>query len=210
MKKAVILEIRDGYAAVLTDEGLVEKIPDRQYAIGQEIVLPYSGRRRRAGLYRAAAAAAVIVLAGGTLHYASENAFAYSTVTVSTEDASVELTLNRKDEVVAVKALDEQSLEAAGNMNVSFIKRRPLAETLGELAGEDGQADVFVGSRNEEHRLDLEKRVKKLLPPAEPAAGTEEQGSIQQSGRNPQGPSFRQNSGQNGPPPGSGAGPGPG
>ena len=120
MRKAVVLEIREEYAAVLTDEGLVQKIPDESYAVGQEIALPdmpgrkegHSAiRRPRFTRWYHAAAAAVVILAvsGGGLYYASENAFAYSTVIVTSDDVAMELKLNKKDEVVSVKALDEKS-----------------------------------------------------------------------------------------------------
>ena len=34
MKKAVVLEIKEEYAAVLTDEGLVQKIRNENYTVG--------------------------------------------------------------------------------------------------------------------------------------------------------------------------------
>ena len=109
MRKAVVLEIREEYAAVLTDEGIVQKIPDKSYTVGQEITLPDMPERkeRQSAVrrprfirwYRAAAAAAVILaVSGGGLYYASENAFAYSTVIVASDDLSMELKLNKKDE----------------------------------------------------------------------------------------------------------------
>ena len=37
--KAIIVEVKGKYAAVLTDDGIVSKIKNRNYEIGQEIVI---------------------------------------------------------------------------------------------------------------------------------------------------------------------------
>ncbi len=196
MKKAVVLEIREEYAAVLTDEGFVKKIPDRRYAVGEEIELTDAPgrrenhsavpRRRLAGWYRAAAAAAVILaVSGGGLYYASENAFAYSTVTVTTDGTSMELILNKKDEVVAVKTFDENSEKTVSELHISVARRRPLSETIERITEGRKQTSVTVTSGNEEHRQKLEEKVTEMLPQAqpektvpEPAAAPEKAGDI--------------------------------
>ena len=187
MKKAVVLEIREEYAAVLTDEGIVEKILNKEYAVGQEIKLPelYRLEEKRTGIFgkrsaawhrAAAAAAAILVISGSGLYYASENVLAYSTVKVTTDDASLELTLNRKDEIVAVKALDEKSEEKASELKTSAIRRRPLSDTMEIITGGQKQAEVSVTSRNTEHRQKLEEEVTGMLPPPQPApADTQKQ-----------------------------------
>ena len=177
MKKAVVLEIKEEYAAVLTEEGFVQKIPNMAYAVGQEIDLEenavqkeegrQSVRNRFAGWYRGvAAAAAVFVVSGSGLYYASENVFAYSTVTVTTDDASFELTLNKKDEVVAVKALDEDSEQTASALNISAMRRKPLADTMDRITEGRDQTEVSVTSKNAERRQRLEEEVAGMLPPA--------------------------------------------
>ena len=176
MKKAVVLEIKEEYAAVLTEEGIVQKIRNNAYAVGQEIDLEeisaqieerQNVKSRFAGWYRGiAAAAALFILSGSGFYYASENVFAYSTVTVTTDEASLELTLNKKDEVVAVKALDEESEETASALQISAMKRKPLSDTMDRITEGQSQAEVSVSSRNTERRERLEEKVADMLPPA--------------------------------------------
>ena len=189
MKKAVVLEIKEEYAAVLTEEGFVQKIRNNAYAVGQEIDLDEIAdqeeereeRRgiagnRFAGWYRGvAAAAAVFIISGSGFYYASENVFAYSTVTVTTDAASLELTLNKKDEVVAVKALDEESEETASALQISAMRRKPLSDTMDRITEGQSQAEVSVSSRNTERRERLEEQVADMLPPAPASAQTEVQ-----------------------------------
>ncbi len=188
MKKAVVLEIKEEYAAVLTDEGFVQKIRNENYTVGQEIErdvpnvtliaagnkdINAAGKKDRATSgnairrwYRAAAAAAaVFVISGSGLYYASENVFAYSTVTVTTEDSSLELTLNKKDEVVGVRALDEKSGETVSEMKISVRSRKSLSDTLDKITEGQEQAEISVTSRNEERKEKIQKEVQEMLPP---------------------------------------------
>lgn len=187
MTKAVVLEIKEGYAAVLTEGGFVQKIPDRNYTVGQQIVLPETvkrnsaktaaGRARKtsgksgkrfAVRYRNVAAAAVLAIVSfGGFCYASENVMAYSTVTLSAEDTVVELTLNKKNEVVAVKALDEKSEAAVRSLEISFRKRKNLQEAmeiLEEVVPEAGEAQIEIFSRDESHRKKLEDDLGTVFP----------------------------------------------
>lgn len=185
MKKAVVLEIKEEYAAVLTEEGFVQKIRNNAYAVGQEIDLEeisaqieerQNVKSRFAGWYRGiAAAAAVFILSGSGFYYASENVFAYSTVTVTTDEASLELTLNKKDEVVAVKALDEASEETASALQISAMRRKPLSDTMDRITEGQSQAEVSVSSRNTERRERLEEKVADMLPPVPAPAQAEVQ-----------------------------------
>ena len=181
MNKAVVLEIKEEYAAVLTDEGFVQKIRNENYAVGQEIELTAAetadtgvkktGKNTGKTMHRwyraAAAAAAVFVLSGSGLYYASQNVLAYSTVTVTTEEASMELTLNRKDEVVAVRALDEKSEETASEMEISVRKRSSLSDTLKKITDGHEQAEISVTSRNDERKEKLQNEVKEMIPPVQ-------------------------------------------
>ena len=181
MTKAVVLEIKEGYAAVLTDKGLVQKIRNEEYKVGQEILLPEAGRRHSAVWKQAAAAAAVIItLSGSSLYYASENVFAYSTVTVSAEDEVIELTLNKKNEVIAAKALDEKGKAIADSLEVSIRNRRPLKEAVEILTSEMDEPEISVESGSSERREGLENDLKEIIPerPADlPSEGASDNGN---------------------------------
>ena len=166
MKKAVVLEIKDEYAAVLTEEGLVKKIPDRNYTVGQEIDAEEKAGKLPVRWYRAAAAAAAVaMLSGGSLCYARDNVMAYSTVTVTTENGSVELTLNRKDEVVSAKKGEGTEKTGEEDFHVSAMRRRALESMIAEITEGREQAEVSVVSKNTERRERLQEEVEGMLPP---------------------------------------------
>ena len=113
--KAVVLEIRDGYAAVMVKGGSIERIRDNGYKPGQEIVMPrknivYSGAFRIV----AAAAALVFVFVGGGLTYARNfKETGYVTVDVN---PSLEYAMNAKCRVIKVTALNEDAEEIAKSL----------------------------------------------------------------------------------------------
>ena len=120
---AVVLEVRGDRAAVLREDGIVQEI-ERKCTVGETIVIDEvaerkalimrSRNKRRTYLRKfAAAAAAIIIIAGISLGYTYENVMAYSYVTVDQGDYSIEYTLNRKDQVIDVRACNEVSKELA-------------------------------------------------------------------------------------------------
>ena len=77
----------------------------------------------------------------------------------------MELTLNKKDEVVAVRALDEKSEETAAEMEISVRKRSSLSETLDKITEGQTQAEITVSSRNDKRKEKLQSEVQEMLPP---------------------------------------------
>ena len=167
MKKAVVLEIQGKYAAVLIHDGTVKKLRNNGYSVGQEIDLGepavhFSKQR----LARAAAvAAAVLAVSGSGLVYASETVMAYSTVTVTIDDTEMELTLNRRDEVIKATALDDSGSAIAEKLEISRLRRKSLDETVSELAEPaKNTALKEVVSRDEARIRILEDEVQEILP----------------------------------------------
>lgn len=126
--KAVVLEIRDGYAAVMVKGGSIERIRDNGYKPGQEIVMPrknivYSGAFRIV----AAAAALVLVFVGGGLTYARNfRETGYVTVDVN---PSLEYAMNAKCRVIKVTALNEDAEEIAKSLK-NTVKGGDLESVL--------------------------------------------------------------------------------
>ncbi len=167
MKKAVVLEIQGNYAAVLMHDGTVKKLRNNGYSVGQEIDLGepavhFSKQR----LARAAAvAAAVLAVSGSGLVYASETVMAYSTVTVTIDDTEMELTLNRRDEVIKATALDDSGNAIAEKLEISRLRRKSLDETvsmLAEPAKSTGLKEVV--SRDKARVKILKDEVQEILP----------------------------------------------
>ncbi|MBQ9269180.1 MAG: hypothetical protein IJ206_06620 [Oscillospiraceae bacterium] len=127
--KAVVLEIRNGTAAVLREDGIVEKLR-RSCEVGQTIEL--SGSQKRHALVhtlRAAVAALVIlgVLGGG---WSYQTVLAYSYVSLDVDDTSIEYTLNRRDQVIDVTAQNEASLELAQQLNGEGIRQTDIGDAI--------------------------------------------------------------------------------
>ncbi len=128
--KAAVLEIKNKYAAVLTKDGRVERIPDRGYTVGQEIEMPkksiiYSGAFRTI----AAAAALFIVITGlGITGYRRNlKECAYVTVDVN---PSLEYAMNAKRKVLRVSALNADAEAIAERLTREGIRGLELENAL--------------------------------------------------------------------------------
>ena len=77
MKQAIVLSVENKYAAVLTTDGLVEKIPDRGYVQGQKISYEEQIRKRGSIRKLAAAAAIAITVLSGSIYYGTGTVQAY-------------------------------------------------------------------------------------------------------------------------------------
>ncbi len=113
--KAIVLEIKNGEAAVLREDGVVV-LTRQKCRVGETIELDerqrISGVRRFNRILRLAAVAMLVIcIAGGTLGYMTVSASSY--VSVDAGDTSLEFAVNRFGRVVSVEGLDEVSEEFA-------------------------------------------------------------------------------------------------
>ena len=112
--KAIVLETKNGRAAVLREDGAVVEIR-RDCQVGQTLeldglVTPLPLYRRR-WLQAAAAAALALVVLTGSYAYTTASACAY--VSLDVGETSVEVAVNRRGRVIAVSPLNEDSAEVA-------------------------------------------------------------------------------------------------
>jgi len=142
--KAVILEVRDGWAAALREDGVVVKT--RLTAeVGETVelnektvrVLPRRGRMLRGAV---AAVLALAVLSGA---YTYTNVAAASYVTLDTEETSVEFSVNRMGRVVDVRALDENSAGLARTLR-GDLRRLRVEDAVDRAMGRMGDAPMTV------------------------------------------------------------------
>ena len=162
--KAIILEVRDGYAAALREDGLVVKT--RQLAaVGETVELsekvvqfPSQGRR----IARTAVAAALaLAVTGGAYTYTNVAAASY--VTLDTEETSVELSVNRMGRVVGVRALDENSSELAESL-AADVRRMKVEDAVdAAMQRMDGASTVVAGvtGDTEKRTADLQEAVER-------------------------------------------------
>lgn len=130
--KAVVLETRGSFAAVLRDDGVIEKIR-RSCRVGETIEMEAQkviSFPKRLGQWTAAAAAALILLTGGGI-YGYNHAYAYSYVTLDI-NPSIEYVLNRKNQVLRVTALNEDADPIVESLHQSGVKRESLTDVIDE------------------------------------------------------------------------------
>ena len=160
--KAIILEVRDGHAAALREDGLVVRT-GQLAAVGETVelsekVVPFPARGRRV-LRTAVAAALALAVTGGAYTYTNVAAASY--VTLDTEEASVELAVNRMGRIVGVRALDDGSEELAASLR-GDVRRMTVEDAVdAALDRMDGTGTVVAGvtGENEKRTADLEEAV---------------------------------------------------
>ncbi len=126
--KAVIVEIQGKKAAVLSDDGCITTIRNRDYEIGQVIVMERKSVQMPR-LLTAAAAAAVVLLGSAAGAYAWMTPYSYVSMDVN---PSVEYTLNRFDRVLSVRAVNDDASEvlAEASIRLDDLKGKTVEEAL--------------------------------------------------------------------------------
>ena len=169
--KGVVLEIRDGVAAVLLEDKTVKHIRC-DCEVGDTLEIEAAGRitqfPKRMTRWAVAAAAAIVLISGGSYGY--NNAYAYSYVTLDA-NPSIEYVLNRRNEVLSVSALNEEAVPIVEELNEGGVRGSTLTELLEETTellyrAEYLEADgddcllISVTSRGERQRETLNKEIK--------------------------------------------------
>ena len=165
--RAIVLEIKNGEAAVLREDGIV--VTTRQACrVGDTIEVPdrieVRPARRFGRLRRIAAVAMLaIVIAGSTFGYMSVSASSY--VSVDAGDTSLEFAVNHFGRVISVEGLDEDSEEFAKTIE-GEIKHKKFDDAMGcamtrleecGSIGGSGQDQIIAGvtSGNDRQRGEL-------------------------------------------------------
>ena len=165
--KAVILDLRGKHAAVLDETGRIVKIPNADYEIGQEIELHAvpSVRPKTNKRFAAAAAAAVLVLGLGT---GTAFALPYGTVTLDS-DSSIEYTINRFDQVLSVRALNEEGEEILSSLDEQSLRFRPVKEAIAaaleqQETDEERTVAITAETPNDRHTERLQEQLREHIP----------------------------------------------
>lgn len=151
--KAIILELRDGWAAALREDGVVVRVR-RSGKVGQTIELDektvrFPAKRKR---FLRAAIAAVLVLAvtGGTYTYTSVAEASY--ITLDTQEQSIEFAVNRMGRVIDVRALDDGSEDLAREL-LPDVRRMRVEDAMDVIVTRmDGAPQVVFGVTGETDR----------------------------------------------------------
>lgn len=151
--KAVIVEIKDSVAAVLSEDGRVSKIRNKNYAIGQEIILKNNNKYIKLA---ASAAAALTLLV--TPAWAYLTPYSYVSLDIN---PSFEFSINRFDRVLEVRAVNDDGEKVVENISIAELKNKEIKEAVKNVLvelkdqgyiihGQEGGVVVAASSKNQE------------------------------------------------------------
>lgn len=139
--KAVIVEIKDNVAAVLSEDGRISKIRNKKYSVGQEIVL------KKTNTYiKIAVSSAAAMMLFTTTAWAYFTPYSYVSIDIN---PSFEFSINRFDRVLNVKAMNYDGERVADGIGVSGLRNKEIKEAV---------KTVIVELKNQGY-IDYEKRV---------------------------------------------------
>lgn len=124
--KAVIVEINDNHAAVLSDDGCITSIKNVNYEIGQVIQLnrPKSTFIKKLTVFTASAAACIIF---GVSTWAYASPYTYVSVDVN---PSLEFVVNRFDRVLKVKGVNDDGDQIVNVITTKNLKNKKIENAL--------------------------------------------------------------------------------
>jgi len=132
--KAVVVEIKDGYAALLQNDGRVVKMKNRNFTIGDVIYVKEKTiwRKGRVSAVVAAVAMFMMLLGGGTWAYATP----YYTVSLDV-NPSIMMDVNFFERVIGFEATNEDAKDILAGLS---LKNKNIEEAITQAVAriEDG------------------------------------------------------------------------
>ncbi len=148
--KAVVVDIKDEYAAVLSDDGSIVKVKNRSYSKGQVIEMKKKinfTKKFALGV----ASIAVLVLSSSVGAWAYTTPYSYVSLDVN---PSIEYTLNRFERVIDIKAVNDDGKVILDQIDIKGLKNQSIEDAIIDTVEqisqdgyfEDKQANVVTGS----------------------------------------------------------------
>lgn len=148
----IVMEVRKNQAVILSDDGNVSTINDKNYELGQVIIMKKEKTLNSKLIKKVAGIASVFALA-------AVSSFAYTTPTsyVSLDvNPSIEYSLNMFDKVLTVKAVNEDGQEIVANLEVKNLEiSEAVQKTIDKLLQEgyitdDENAGIVIAISNDD------------------------------------------------------------
>ena len=125
--KAVVVAIRGGFAAVLSDDGRIVKVKNRNYSLGQITERKDAVKKRFRFVTVAAAAAILVCGAAGAGVYAYCTPYSYVSLDA---DPSVEYCLNRFDRVLRITGINDSGKKIAGELQAEGLNNEKIEDAV--------------------------------------------------------------------------------
>ena len=179
--KALIVDLRDGYAAALKENGTIVKIPDLNYFPGQSVELTepdfeqekktlHKTRRFPKLLQKICTVAASAVFLSG-IAAATAYALPYGTVSVDGEP-SIAYTINCFDYVLGVEALNEEGEAVLSEMNLNDLRNHKVdtavSRTLEQMEKDgyfresESEIGIAAETQNDNHSEVLREKLENI------------------------------------------------
>lgn len=160
--KAVIVEIKGSNAVVLSEKGHISKIKNKNYSVGQEIVI------KNNNYIKWVATAAAIIVLFATSAWAYMTPYSYVSLDVN---PSFEFVINRFDRVLEVKAVNDDAEEIVDEINIEGLKNKEILQAVKNvlkelkdqgyiIEDEEGGVVVATSSKSQKKTNDLAAALK--------------------------------------------------
>ena len=124
--KAVVTEICDNVAVLLSDDGCIVKVKNKNYELGQELKLNMKMRLSTKRIATIAAAACFVLVIGG-----SASAYYIPTTYVSLDvNPSIEYGVNMFHRVVSVKGVNDDGSEIIDEIDLENFQNKSIDDAI--------------------------------------------------------------------------------
>ncbi len=141
--KAVVVETKDGSAALLRDDGRMVKMKDEDFMIGDVINMQEKPERNRMGLRKIALVAAMFVILLGVGASVYNTPYYYVSLDVN---PGIQLEVNRFERVIGAEAVNEDAVKIVKGLEA---KNKRLDDAIAEavdLMADEGYFDDGNGA----------------------------------------------------------------
>ena len=141
--KSVVVEIKAGYAAVLSEDGCISKVKNKNYIIGQVIETKSNKFKNINKLVMCSALTAMIAIAGGITLWAYKTPYSYVSLDVN---PSIEYSLNRFDKVISVTAVNDDGQEILNELELDKLENQNIEDAVTETVNQISKDGYFDNS----------------------------------------------------------------
>ena len=168
--KAVVLEIKDGYAVVLRDDGTVTRLRNKYYTTGDVILMKSSKYTRRKLISSIAAVAAALMMLVGVGVWVYDSPVYYVSVDIN---PSITMEVNLFERVIGTEFVNEDAKALLEDIDLKNRSVEDVIEEIVALLAAEGYFDdegnlIIAAAAKDEQKA--EQLVEKLMVAAEKEA----------------------------------------
>ncbi len=128
--KAIVIDLKNGFAAAFSDDGSIVKLKNKNYTIGQVIEVKeqsFVQANKRKKWFTSALCAAALICVLGTGVWAYSTPYSYVSLDVN---PSVEYSVNRFQRVLTVNAVNDDGQEIIDEIDIEKLKNISIDDAI--------------------------------------------------------------------------------